>query len=105
MVKLFPYLFLLSISFGFQVEQEETCDGEKIQKVKNNGLRSLKLSEIPSYIMELKNCKNKEKAKTIKKSANDKQLVDDAENSGTFVGRTSSCAYCVIAFILYLAFV
>jgi hypothetical protein len=68
-------------------------------------LRSLKISEIPSYLVELKNCKDKAKVKIIKNSANEKQLEDDAENNKSFVGRTSGCAYCVMALIVYLAFV
>ena len=105
MVKLFPLLFFLSISFGFEKDQEAPCNGEKIQKVAKKGLRSLKISEIPSYLVELKNCKDKAKVKIIKNSANEKQLEDDAENNKSFVGRTSGCAYCVMALIVYLAFI
>ena len=105
MVKLFPLLFFVSISFGFEKDQEAPCNGKKIQKLAKQGLRSLKISEIPSYIVELKNCKDKERVKTIKNSANEKQLEDDAENNKSFVGRTSGCAYCVMALIVYLAFV
>jgi len=47
-VKLFPLLFFVSISFGFEKDQEAPCNGEKIQKVAKKGLRSLKISEIPS---------------------------------------------------------
>ena len=68
-------------------------------------MRSLKISEIPSYLVELKNCKDKVKVKTIKNTANEKQLEDDAKNNKFFVGRTSGCAYCVMALIVYLAFV
>ena len=105
MVKLFPLLFFVSISFGFEKDQEAPCNGEKIQKVAKKGLRSLKISEIPSYLVELKNCKDKAKVKIIKNSANEKQLEDDAENNKSFVGRTSGCAYCIMALIVYLALV
>ena len=105
MVKLFPLLFFVSILFGIEKDQEAPCNGEKIQKVAKKGLRSLKISEIPSYLVELKNCKDKVKVKTIKNTANEKQLEDDAENNKLFVGRTSGCAYCVLALIVYLAFV
>ena len=105
MVKLFPLLFFVSISFGIEKDQEVPCNGEKIQKVAKKGLRSLKILEISSYLVELKNCKDKVKVKTIKNTANEKQLEDDAENNKLFVGRTSGCAYCVMALIVYLAFV
>lgn len=105
MVKLFPLLFFVSISFGFEKDQEAPCKGEKIQKVAKKGLRSLKISEIPSYLVELKNCKDKAKVNRIKNAANEKQLEDDAQNNKSFVGRTSACAYCVMALIVYLAFV
>lgn len=105
MVKLFPLLFFVSILFGIEKDQEAPCNGEKIQKVAKKGLRSLKISEIPSYLVELKNCKDKVKVKTIKNTANEKQLEDDAENNKFFVGRTSGCAYCVMALIVYLAFI
>ena len=105
MVKLFPLLFFVSILFGIEKDQEAPCNGEKIQKVAKKGLRSLKILEISSYLVELKNCKDKVKVKTIKNTANEKQLEDDAENNKFFVGRTSGCAYCVMALIVYLAFV
>ena len=105
MVKLFPLLFFVSILFGIEKDQEEPCNGEKIQKVAKKGLRSLKILEISSYLVELKNCKDKVKVKTIKNTANEKQLEDHAENNKFFVGRTSGCAYCVMALIVYLAFV
>lgn len=78
-----------------------------IEKVDLKGLRSLKISEIPVYMKELRSCnkEDKEKLKKIKKSAEDIQLADDADKSKTFVGRTSGLAYCVLAFIAYLALV
>ena len=119
MVKLFPLLFFVSISFGFEkdqeapcngkkiqklAKQEAPCNGKKIQKLAKQGLRSLRISAIPSYLVELKNCKDKAKVKTIKHSANEKQLEDDANSAKTFVGKTSTFAYCVMALILYMAF-
>ena len=105
MVKLIPLLFIGSFLFGFHTGITDPCEGEKIQKVEKKGLRALKISEIPAYLTELKNCKHKAKVKTITKSANEKQLIKDAENSKLFVGKTSGCAYCVMALIVYLAFV
>ena len=104
-MKIIPLLLLISFLGSSPVDPQEKCEGEKIEKVQQKGLRSLKILEIPLYIKELKSCKDKDSVKMIRKSAEEKQIGTDAEKSKTFVGRTSGCAYCVIALVVYLALV
>ncbi|MBN4081154.1 hypothetical protein JYT44_02185 [Caldithrix abyssi] len=96
---------LISIAWAIPVDPQGKCEGEMIEKVESKGLRSLKISEIPVYMKELKTCEDKERVKAIKKRAEEKQLAADAENSKTFVGRTSGYAYCVMALFVYLVLV
>ena len=54
--------------------------------------------------MDLRKCEPAELKKAIKKEVNQKQLTSDAQAGETFVGKTSSFAYCVIAIIVYWTF-
>ena len=100
------YIFILLTPISGQIKNESInpCKSKVVQKAKESGLRSLKLAEKIQYYRDLKKCQNKGLAKAIKKEVNSKQLNDDANSAKTFVGKTSTFAYCVMALILYMAF-
>ena len=81
-----------------------TCNSNVIKKARSTGFRSLKFDEKIQYYLDLKKCGNKNLVKMIKKEVNTNQLNSDADNSKFFFGKTTSCAYCVIAILVYLTF-
>lgn len=106
MVKNFFLIFSL-ITFGPVIsaqseEKELPCDSEVVAKVKNQGLRSLKGSEILRYFLDLRKCEDQEEARTINKQAEQTQLIRDAEKSKYLQGFTSGFVYFTIAILLYL---
>jgi len=102
-------ILLIILVIGLALAQDQPgkapCDSEVLLKVREQGLRSLKLSEVPSYYRALKNCKNQTLAKRIRQYNESHQLSEDAEKAQTMQGFTSGCAYCTIALILYLILV
>lgn len=98
-------LFLGSLVWGQTGETKAPCDSKLVAKVRSEGLRSLKLSEIGPYYKDLKKCKNQTLARRIRHYNESRQLSQDAENAKTMEGFTSGCAYCTIALILYLILV
>jgi hypothetical protein len=103
-------VILLTLLFSAGVWAQERpvkapCDSELLLKVREQGLRSLKLSEVLQYYKALKSCKNQTLAKRIRQYNESHQLSEDAENARTMQGFTSGCAYCTIALILYLILV
>lgn len=81
-----------------------TCNSNVIKKARSTGFRSLKFDEKIQYYLDLKKCGNKNLVKMIKKEVDTNQLNSDADNSKFFFGKTTSCAYCVIAILVYLTF-
>ena len=84
--------------------KETGCKGEMIEKASKNGIRSLSLTELFRYYIEIKKCPDKKMAKAIKKANDERQFKEDAENYKGFTGWTSSCAYCAIALFVYSIF-
>ena len=68
---------------------KSVCSSEIVLKARTEGYRK---------------CEPAELKKAIKKEVNQKQLTSDAQAGETFVGKTSSFAYCVIAIIVYWTF-
>jgi len=108
-VKLFirAFILLFWIPLDAQENNKPTnlCNTEVIQKGQKFGYRSLNFKEKISFNRNLKKCEDRVLAKSIKKGVNLNQLKADAENSKKFAGKTSSCAYCVMALIFYFILV
>jgi|TARA_Y100000310_G_scaffold105251_1_gene103630 hypothetical protein len=100
----FSFLILAPLCAQVAKKPNNPCNSEVVQKARKDGFRSLKLMEKIQFYRDLKKCEDKVLAKSIKKEVNAIQLKTDAENSKLFVGRTSGCAYCVIALFVYLLF-
>ena len=107
MVKFFiiAVMVILMPLFAQMVDKPTNpCNSKIIKKARSTGFRSLKFDEKIQYYLDLKKCGNKNLVKMIKKEVNTNQMKSDADNSKLFFGKTSSCAYCVIALLVYLAF-
>lgn len=92
--------------YGQVAEKDKgPCATETILKARTEGYHSLSLSEKVQFTLDLRKCEPKNLRTAIKKEVNQKQIEADAKEAETFVGKTSSFAYCVIAVVLYWAFV
>lgn len=81
-------------------EIENACQSTLIIKAKKDGLRSIKVSELPQYIIELWRCRKEKSSKNIFNRINEKTYVNDYKTSEEFVGFTATCAYCSAASVL-----
>ena len=101
------FILLMGCTLGGQVVEKTkgSCSSEVVMKARTEGLRSLSFSEQIQYTLDLRKCEPKELKKAIEKEVNEKQLDSDAKESGSFIGKTSSFAYCVMALLLYWVFV
>jgi len=105
MVKYFIIMIWGSLLMGQEVSPPKSvCSSEIVLKARTEGYRSLTLGEKIQFTLDLRKCEPAELKKAIKKEVNQKQLTSDAKAGETFVGKTSSFAYCVMAVILYWTF-
>ncbi|MFQ6612699.1 MAG: hypothetical protein ACE5D2_06305 [Fidelibacterota bacterium] len=95
-------VFLIGVAGAQDGASKAPCESKLVAKVQANGLRALKITEIPRYYADLKKCKNQTLAKRIRRYNESHQINQDAENSRRMQGFTSGCAYCTVALILYL---
>ena len=87
------------------VEWIGTCQTEIIENAELNGLNSLSLKEKVKYYIDTFRCEYKSEAKRVHRHIDKEQLKDDASNSGVFIGKSGSIAYCTVALLLYLTLV
>ena len=87
------------------VEWIGTCQTDVIENAELNGLNSLSLKEKVKYYIDTFRCEYKSEAKRVHRHIDEEQLKDDASNSGVFIGKSGSIAYCTVALLLYLTLV
>lgn len=104
MVNCIKVLIILS-TFGFSQDtiKESPCNSDLINRAKNEGMRTIRVKEMPQYIMDMWNCRKEENGKKTFQQINDKTLEKDFEHSEKLTGFTVSCAYCTTSaiFIFY----
>lgn len=107
MVKFYIVTFFL-ILFPLKGQSDnkikDSCGSLIMNKARESGFRSLKLSEKVQYHLDLRKCDNKDLVKAVKKEVNENQLISDSEEAKSFTGKSSSFTYCIILFIAYLSF-
>ena len=85
-----------------EVEWIGTCQTKVIAKAELNGFGSLTLQEKIEYYFDTYRCEYKSEAKRVHRYIDNKQLKNDASNSGKFFGKSGSIAYCTMALLLFL---
>ncbi len=90
-------LLLLFIVAG-AVSQEKSevtgCDSELIERSKEEGMRSIRYSEYPAFLLELWKCFGSDERNETFKKINETTYQSDLDNSKKLNSFTSSCAYC-----------
>ncbi len=102
MVKLFAIAIIcFSVLLGQDTKKiENPCQSELIKKAKREGVRSIKIAELPTYVIELWKCRKENDGKKTLKRINEKTYIEDYESAESFVGFTATCAYCSAASVL-----
>lgn len=102
MVKFLTIAFIcFSILLGQETEKTDNpCQSELIIKAKREGVRSIKITELPTYVIELWKCRKEKEGKKTLKRINEKTYIKDYETAESFVGFTATCAYCSAASVL-----
>lgn len=96
-------VILLSFTFllGQDAEKEENaCKSDLIKKARKEGMRSIKPTELPQYLIDLWLCRKETAGKKTMQRINQRTYEADQENSAKFQGFTSSCAYCSATSVL-----
>ncbi len=104
-MKLLIFLLLTVSAFSQDSSEGNECDSPLIERSKNKGLRSIKYSEYPSFLMEMWACFRSDDRKSTFKQINESTYRADQENSKKLEGFTSTCAYCAsTAVIIFYIF-
>lgn len=98
------FIFSITIIFAQDAIKDNACNSDLIKRAKKEGMRSIRLNEMPQYFIELWNCRKEENGKITLKRINDKTVDKDYEHSEKFTGFTATCAYCATTtvFIFYI---
>ncbi len=104
-LSLIGLLFLaVSLATGQTKEKkpvEKPCQNPVILKASKQGLRSLKLREIPTYVIKSWQCRRSGVNKTVFRNMDRRQLQKDYDNSHQLKGWTSTGAYCVTSVVFF----
>ncbi len=102
MVKLFAIAIIcFSVLLGQDTEKTENpCQSELIKRAKREGVRSIKITELPTYVIDLWKCRKEKEGKKTFKRINEKTNIEDYKSSEQFTGFTATCAYCSAASVL-----
>jgi len=76
------------------------CQSPLILKAKKEGMRSIKVTELPQFVIDLWSCRKENNSKKLFKRINEKTYIEDYKMSQQFVGFTATCAYCSAASVL-----
>jgi len=89
-------VFLLSctVLFAQDAIEDNACDSDLITRARREGMRSIKVKEMPRYFKDLWKCRKEENGKNTLKQIRDKTVEKDYERSRRFTGFTATCAYC-----------
>ena len=92
-----------SAALSEYVEWVGSCETDAIEKAQLEGLGSLSLKEKVQYYFDSRRCKYRNEAKRVHRRIDDKQLKEDAVNSASLAGKSSSLSVCVIVTIIFLS--
>ena len=93
MVKFILIVFIcFSVLLGQELQQTEEANKE--------GMRSIKVTELPQFVIDLWKCRKEKNSKKIFKRINEKTYIEDYKTSQQLVGFTATCAYCSAASVL-----
>lgn len=105
-MRLVIILFFFTFLLGQDAEKtENACKSDLIKKAKKEGMRSIKPTELPQYLIDLWLCRKETVGKKTMQRINQRTYEVDQENSAKFIGFTSSCAYCAATSVLIFYFV
>ncbi|NOZ74370.1 MAG: hypothetical protein GXO90_03195 [FCB group bacterium] len=105
----FGILLVLMVAFS-EGQSKETaqpakpCQSPVLLKVARNGLRSLKLREVPVYVYRGWQCRRSGVSREAFRKVDQRQLETDYTKAHRFLSWTSTWAYCVtsVVFLFYL---
>jgi len=102
MVKFILIVFIcFSVLLGQELQQtEDACQSPLIIKANKEGMRSIKVTELPQFVIDLWKCRKEKNSKKLFKRINEKTYMEDYKMSQQFVGFTATCAYCSAASVL-----
>ncbi len=98
------FIFSFAVLSAQEVIKDNACNSDLIKRAKKEGMRSIRVNEMPRYLIDLWNCRKEENGKKTLKRINDKTVEKDFEHSEKFTGFTATCAYCATTtvFIFYI---
>lgn len=100
-MKIFVLLIaLITVSFPQTIQPKDGCSSELIKKAEKEGMRFIKIKDYPDFVIELWKCRMKTDHKKTFKKINQRTYESDVKQSGKLEGYTSSCAYCISAFVV-----
>jgi len=93
-------MFSVTVLFAQDAIKEPACNSDLIKRAKKEGMRSIRVKEMPQYIVDVWNCRKEENGKKTFQQINEKTTEKDFEHSDKFAGFTASCAYCATSAVI-----